>query len=235
MADIHVSIIVPVLNETAGIETVLTTLQRWRRKGHEVLVVDGGSIDNTVERATALADCVLSTLPGRARQMNAGAANASHDVLLFLHSDTLLPTDGLEHIKRAVLSGAQWGHFRLRLSGPGVSLRVIERATNLRTAWTSVVTGDMALFVKRDLFAMVEGFADLPLMEDVAISKRLRRLARRHRLPTHVVSSSRRWEEKGALRTVLLMWRLRLAYFLGVDPQRLARVYYPEQPTKRQS
>src|SRR5690554_3257650 len=141
MADIRVSIIVPVLNEAAGIKTLLTTLQRWRREGHEVLVVDGGSIDNTVERATVLADCVLSTLPGRARQMNAGAANASHDVLLFLHSDTLLPPDGLEYIKRAVLSGAQWGHFRLRLSGRGVSLRVIEKATDLRTAWTSVVTG----------------------------------------------------------------------------------------------
>lgn len=234
MADIRVSIIVPVLNEAAGIETLLSTLQQWRRAGHEVLVVDGGSIDNTVERASVLADCVLSTLPGRARQMNAGAANASHDVLLFLHSDTLLPRDGLEQIKSAVISGARWGHFGLRLSGRGVSLRVIEKATNLRTAWTSVVTGDMALFVKRDLFATVAGFADLPLMEDVAISKRLRRLARRQRLSAHVVSSSRRWEEKGVLRTVLLMWRLRLAYFLGVDPQRLARVYYPEHSTKQQ-
>lgn len=231
---VFISIIMPVLDEAAHIQSTLAALQDCRRAGHEIIVVDGGSTDATVGQASALADRVLTSPPGRARQMDAGAARASHGVLLFLHADTRLPDDGPEQVATAVKAGARWGHFRLCLSSRRLSLRVIGTAVNLRTRLTGVVTGDMALFVRRDIFAAVGGFGDMPLMEDVAISKRLRRLARPRCLPGHVLSSSRRWEQRGVCRTVLLMWRLRLAYWFGVDPEYLVRAYYPEHSGKRQ-
>lgn len=231
---VGISIIIPVLDEAAHIRATLSALQDCRRAGHEIIVVDGGSVDTTVEQATALADTVLTSSPGRARQMDAGAAQARHEVLLFLHADSRLPAHGTGQIAAAVGDGARWGYFRLRLSSRRLSIRVIETAINLRTLVTRVATGDMALFVRRDTFRAVGGFGDMPLMEDVAISKRLRRLAHPRRLDGHVASSSRRWEERGICRTVLLMWRLRLAYCLGVDPERLVRAYYPEHSGKRQ-
>jgi len=223
----RISVVVPALEEAGGIVAMLERLAPLRARGHEVILVDGGSRDGTVELAGPLVDGVLTSAPGRARQMNAGAAAARGDVLWFLHADTLAPPDADRSIMAAFASGYCWGRFDVRLSGGGVFLRVIERAMNLRSCLTGIATGDQGLFVERGLFEAVGGFPDQPLMEDVEMSRRLKRIAGRPIcLRARLVTSSRRWERDGALRTLLLMWRLRLAYFLGSPPERLHARYY---------
>lgn len=218
--------VLPVLEEAAGIRPALAALQPLRERGHEVLVVDGGSRDATVALARPLADAVLQAPPGRALQMNAGAAAARGEVLLFLHADTLLPRDAAARVLAALApGGALWGRFDVRLSGAHPAFRVIERAMNLRSRLTGIATGDQALFVRREVFERVGGFPAIALMEDIALSGRLRRLGRPACLRPPVVTSSRRWERQGIARTVWLMWRLRLGYFLGADPAGLARRY----------
>jgi len=224
--EITISVIVPALNEAAGIEAALAPLQSWRARGHEVIVVDGGSTDGTPERAAQLADRVVASERGRAAQQNAGAAAAGGEVFLFLHADTTLPpgadTAVLAGLER---SGRGWGRFDVRLTGRHPLLRVIGRMIGARSRVSGVATGDQAIFVRREWFARVGGFPAIPLMEDVAISKALRRLGRPLSLRERVTTSSRRWERRGIVRTVLLMWRLRLEYFLGADPAALARRY----------
>lgn len=221
----RLSVIIPALNEADNIEATLRPLQPWRRSGHELILVDGGSQDGTRAIAAPLVDIVLTSAPGRARQMNAGANAAGGEVLLFLHADSVLPP-GADTMVLQALEQRRWGRFDVRLSGRHGLLRVIERMMNWRSCLTGVVTGDQALFLEHALFDEVGGFPDLSLMEDIALSKRLRHQqgwpACIHR---PLVTSSRRWEEYGILRTILLMWQLRLAYFLGVPPQRLARYY----------
>lgn len=231
---VALSIVVPALNEEQGIEATLAPLQLWRNKvGEEkhdtieIIVADGGSSDNTVVLATPLADRVLHCSPGRARQMNAGAAVARGQYLLFLHADTRLPVSLPESLNSWRLRGVQWGFFPLVLSGQSLVLRIIERAINVRSSLTAVCTGDQCQYVRRDLFEHLGGFPDLPLMEDVALSKRLRKQSRPSVELLPVVTSSRRWEQRGIVKTVLLMWSLRLAYFCGVSPRRLAEIYYP--------
>jgi rSAM/selenodomain-associated transferase 2 len=189
-------------------------------------VVDGGSVDGSAALARPYADRVLAAGRGRAVQMNAGAAVAVGDVLLFLHADTRLP-DGADGLLREALTGRrQWGRFDVRLSGRRPLLRVVERLMNLRSGLSGIATGDQAIFVRRPLVEAVGGFAPIPLMEDIEISGRLRHAAGWPacvRVP--VLTSSRRWEQGGTLRTVLLMWRLRLAYSFGADPSVLARRY----------
>lgn len=223
------SVIVPVLNEASGIVACLETLQPLRRRGHEVIVVDGGSRDGTAEISKLFADRVCVTSRGRSRQMNVGARRANHEVLLFLHGDTLLPdqADGL--ITEAITkTGKVWGRFDVRLSGEHILLRLIEVLMNLRSRLSGIATGDQAIFVKREVFEAIGGYPEIDLMEDIALSKRLKEYSRPICLFQKVITSSRRWEEKGCLRTILLMWYLRLAYFLGADPNRLARFYYPD-------
>ena len=222
----RLSVIIPSLDEAAEIGETLAALQPLRMEGCEVVVADGGSADATAEIARPLADRVIAAERGRARQQNAGAAAATGDVLLFLHADTRLPPkadrlvlDGLEG------SGAGWGRFDVRLTGRHPLLRVIERMMGLRSRRTGIATGDQAIFVRRDWFAAAGGFPEIPLMEDVALSKALRRLGAPLCLRERVVTSSRRWEERGVLRTMLLMWRLRLEFALGANPARLARRY----------
>lgn len=223
----HISIIIPTLDEARGIAATLGPLQQLRAHGHEVIVVDGGSKDGTADIARPLADHVILTGPGRAAQQNAGAAAAAGDVLLFLHADTLLPA----HADALVLgglraSGRGWGRFDVRLSGRHPLLRVVERIMGLRSRLTGIATGDQAIFVRREWFLRAGGFPPVPLMEDVALSKALRRMGRPLCIREPVLTSSRRWEERGVVRTVLLMWRLRLEYALGADPARLARHYH---------
>jgi rSAM/selenodomain-associated transferase 2 len=191
-----------------------------------VIVVDGGSADATAGIARPLADEVIASHPGRARQQNAGAQAAIGDVLLFLHADTLLPADADARVIDGLMrSGRGWGRFDVRLSGRAPALRMVERMMNLRSRVTGIATGDQAIFIRADWFRCVGGFPQIPLMEDVALSKALRRMGAPLCLRDRVRTSSRRWEERGVLRTILLMWRLRAEYALGADPARLADRY----------
>jgi rSAM/selenodomain-associated transferase 2 len=227
----ELSIIIPVLNEAAGIVAALEALAPLRNRGVELIVVDGGSTDETLTRAAPLASRVLSAPRGRARQMNAGAAIAQGRVLLFLHADTRLPekADALVALSSTCPagfpSGFHWGRFDVHIDGQSVWLKVVARMMNLRSRLTGIATGDQAMFVTRAIFQSVGGFADIPLMEDIALSKTLLRLHRPLCLTARVSTSGRRWETHGIGRTIVLMWWLRLRYFLGADPQRLAQAY----------
>lgn len=224
----RISVIVPCLNEAAIIEDRLAGMQHLRDQGHQLVLVDGGSRDGTPDRAQGLVDRRLSARPGRAVQMNAGAAQASHAVLWFVHVDSRLPDGSAEAVLGGVSQGPGWGRFDVRLDGDHPILRVVERAMNLRSRLTGIATGDQCLFVRRDLFARVGGFPEIPLMEDIELCKRLKRFGPPACLTESVVASSRRWEQDGVWRTILLMWALRAAYWSGVDPGRLARRYYPK-------
>jgi rSAM/selenodomain-associated transferase 2 len=220
------SIIVPVLDEGEGIAASLDALARMRALGTEVIVVDGGSRDATIQRARLRADRVISAPRGRALQMNAGAAKAAGDVLLFLHADTRLPADA-DHVvlKGLERSGRAWGRFNIRIDGRSPLLFVVGWLMNIRSQLTGIATGDQAIFVRRDAFHEAGGFAEIPLMEDIALCKRLKRVSRPLCLSERAVTSGRRWDQHGVLPTVLLMWRLRLAYFFGADPKELAQQY----------
>jgi rSAM/selenodomain-associated transferase 2 len=222
------SIIIPVLNEAQTLPVLLADLQPLRKRGVEIIVVDGGSSDATAELAQDGADRLLESAAGRARQMNAGAAVARGAVLLFLHADTRLPGNVEAWIDAAMAQEHVWGRFDVRLSGQHWLLRIIEKMMNWRSCLSGMATGDQAIFVRREVFEQLDGYADIPLMEDLDLSRRLKKIARPACIDTPVITSSRRWEQNGILRTVLLMWSLRLAWFLGVSPQLLRRIYYPQ-------
>jgi rSAM/selenodomain-associated transferase 2 len=219
------SVVIPTLNEAQRIGDLLADLAALRAAGGEIVVADGGSTDPTVAHAASAADRIVTAPRGRAAQMNAGAEVARGDVLWFLHADTRVPQGAAEALMGASGRGALWGRFDVRLSGRHPLLRLVERGMNWRSRLSGIATGDQGIFVQRDLFARIGGFADLPLMEDVELTKRLRRQSHPACLHPAIVTSSRRWEERGVVRTILLMWRLRLAYALGADPQRLAQRY----------
>jgi rSAM/selenodomain-associated transferase 2 len=223
---VPLSIIIPTLNEVQGIERTLELLQSLRRRGVEVIVVDGGSRDGTSAKIGNRADRILRARQGRAHQMNSGAEAARGEVLLFLHADCSLPEDvdlliagELRRTRRS------WGRFDVTLSADHWLLRVIEHFMNMRSRLTGIATGDQGIFVRRELFAASGGFPEIELMEDIAFSRRLKRFGDPLCLRERIVTSSRRWETGGVLRTMLLMWCLRLAYFLGAKPAVLARLY----------
>jgi rSAM/selenodomain-associated transferase 2 len=222
----RLSIIMPVLDEGEAIAGALDALAELRGLGVEVIVADGGSQDATVQRARLRADHVIAAPRGRALQMNAGAAEASGDVLLFLHADTRLPREA----ERLVLDGLarsrhDWGRFDVTIAGRHPMLRMIAFMMNLRSRITGIATGDQAIFVKCEAFREAGGFPEIPLMEDLALSKKLKRTSRPLCLRERAITSGRRWETRGVFRTMVLMWWLRLAYFFGADPARLARRY----------
>ncbi|HUJ00179.1 MAG TPA: TIGR04283 family arsenosugar biosynthesis glycosyltransferase [Usitatibacter sp.] len=226
-----ISIIVPALDEAHGIAAALAALAGARRRGAEVIVVDGGSADATREIAAPLCDRVLRAPRGRAAQMNAGARESRGEVLVFLHADTRLPEAALEAIEAALAEPRRaWGRFDVRIEGRAPLLAVVAAAMNLRSRLTGIATGDQAIFVRRAAFERVGGFPPIPLMEDVAISSALRKLSRPACLRERVATSGRRWERRGVLATIALMWRLRFAYALGADPHRLARRYDAGRP-----
>lgn len=221
---IPVSFVIPVLNEAAVLPDLLQSLRRAFPHA-ELVVVDGGSADDSAALAQALCDRLLHSLPGRARQMNVGAGAARGDYLLFLHADSL-PRFAEDALQQVLAERPGWGFCRLQLSGGDWRFRVIGRMINWRSRLTRVATGDQMLFVARDLFRASGGFDEIPLMEDVAYSKRLRRLMPPRILHQAITTSSRRWRDRGVLRTVLHMWLLRLAFVCGVSPERLHRSYY---------
>jgi rSAM/selenodomain-associated transferase 2 len=226
---VPLSIIVPVLDEEPSIAATLRALAPMRAAGAEVLVVDGGSRDATRALAAPLADRVIGAARGRASQMNAGALASRGALLLFLHADTLLPAQAMAALARLAASGRAWGRFDVAIAGRSPLLAVVARLMNLRSRLTGIATGDQAIFVTRAQFDAVGGFPAIPLMEDVALSKALKRCSPPLCLRERVTTSGRRWERHGTLRTILLMWRLRLAYALGADPHRLARRYDAER------
>lgn len=220
-----ISIVMPVLDEADGIAAALTALQPLRAAGAEVIVSDGGSSDATIALATPLADRVIAAPRGRASQMNAGAALARGDVLLFLHADTALPDDALARVDEALRGARVWGRFDVAINSRSPWLPLVATLMNRRSRLTGIATGDQAMFVTRQAFAAVGGFPNLPLMEDIELSKRLLKHSRPACIAAPAITSGRRWERHGVWRTILKMWRLRLRYFLGADPAQLARDY----------
>lgn len=221
----QLSIIIPTHNEAAGIEQFLQQLQPLRARGHEVILVDGGSDDATAALARPLSDKVLSSPTGRAQQMNTGARAAQGQLLWFLHADSRIPANAGSLILGAVRDGHAWGRFDVRLSGTQRLLRSVEYLMNLRSRVTGIATGDQGIFTTRELFHSVGGFADLPLMEDIELTTRLKRKQRPACLRQRLMTSSRRWEQYGIVRTIVLMWLLRLAWSLGIPAERLAEYY----------
>jgi rSAM/selenodomain-associated transferase 2 len=220
------SIIIPCLNEAEGIAATLRTLQGFRHRGAEVIVVDGGSSDDTVARAAPYADRTLGAPRGRAVQMNAGARLAQGTILLFLHADCRLPDeadgliiDGLNRERKS------WGRFDVRIAHDHPLLRLVGTLMNWRSRATGIATGDQGLFVTRSLFEAAGGFPEIALMEDIALSRCLKRFGTPLCLAHRMTVSGRRWEKHGVLRTIIFMWRLRLAYWLGADPSKLALRY----------
>lgn len=218
------SIIVPTLDEARGIESQLASLLSLWVCGCEIVVVDGGSADGTVALAAPYASRVITSPPGRAVQMNAGARASRGDLLLFLHADTRLPRRADRLITRALAGRRCWGRFDIRLEGRSPWLRLVAACMNLRSRLTGIATGDQALFMTRAAFKAVGGFPEQPLMEDIEISRRLKRLSPPACLRAKVVSSGRRWERAGVWRTIGQMWWLRFRYWRGVDSGQLARM-----------
>jgi rSAM/selenodomain-associated transferase 2 len=220
-ADKNLSIVVPVLNDGACLKKLLEQLTNF---AGEIIVVDGGSSDDSVDIAQSLGATVIHSEAGRSRQMNRSAEAASRPVLLFLHSDSDLP----QHFS-ALIEGAMrgnkfhWGRFDVRLSGKAPMLRIVEWMMNNRSALSGICTGDQGIFVKRDIFLQLGGFPQIELMEDIAFSKKMPR--RPYRIRHKLVTSSRRWERNGVLKTIALMWLLRFRFFMGADPKLLAKQY----------
>ena len=222
----RLSIIIPTLNEAKNIHSILTTLQPLRGQ-HEIILVDGGSTDSTIETASPLVDKVISSQQGRAMQMNTGSQQATGDVLWFLHGDSLPPENAAQLIEKHLIHPRKhWGRFDVRLSGQHFMFRIIERLMNIRSCITGIDTGDQGIFIKQDVFEKLYGYKPKALMEDIDISKRLlKQFGRPACINKPLITSSRRWEKHGIVKTILLMWQLRLAYFLGSKPDALARRY----------
>ncbi|MBS0327003.1 MAG: TIGR04283 family arsenosugar biosynthesis glycosyltransferase [Proteobacteria bacterium] len=226
MRKVPLSIVIPTFDEAGVIREQLVRLQVLRSRGVEVVVADGGSTDRTRELAAPLADAVVLAHRGRAAQMNAGAQHAHGDVLLFLHADTRLPERADELIVTGLgAADKSWGRFDVQIEGSQVLLRIVGMLMNWRSRLTGIATGDQAIFVRRGTFERCDGFRDIPLMEDIALSRRLKWFGRPLCLRGRVITSGRRWQRDGAMRTIVLMWCLRLAYFFGADPARLALRY----------
>lgn len=224
---LQLSIIIPVLNDADCLDQSLARLfgMQWVTDHAEVIVSDGGSHDGSLDIANRYPCSVVHSNAGRATQMNAASKTAQGKYLLFLHADSTIPEDFAHFIDVDI----QWGFYRLRLSDPAFIYRVIESAINLRTRLTRVAGGDQALYFRRQFFESLDAYPKIPLMEDIAICKTARQQAQPCIVRSPVSSSSRRWRNNGIAKTILLMWLLRCAYWLGVDPERLHKIYYPSQ------
>lgn len=219
------SVVIPVRNEAQALPFLLDDLSALGAAGAELIVVDGGSTDGTCEVAHGRVDQLLKTGPGRAVQMNAGAATARGTYLWFLHADTRVSAEVISRLQQTLEQRPLWGRFDVRLFPAGPALRLIGWMINLRSRLTGIASGDQGIFVDRACFDALGGYAHIPLMEDLQLCRRLKVQARPHCLRPPLITSSRRWLQHGVWRTVLLMWCLRLAYYAGANPEKLARQY----------
>jgi rSAM/selenodomain-associated transferase 2 len=228
---VPLSIIVPVLNEAGLIAESLDRLGTLRARGAEVIVVDGGSTDGTPELARSRCDRLIAASAGRACQMNAGAQASGGDILLFLHADCILPADAHRLIADGLRASARcWGRFDITIVGAHPMLPVVAWFMNQRSRLTGIATGDQGIFVRADVFHACGGFPQVPLMEDIRMSKLLKAFSPPLCLGQRITASGRRWEQRGTWRTIILMWRLRLAHYLGADPVELSGLY--ERPRR---
>ena len=222
----QLSVIIPALNEAECIQELCRALQPLRSRGHEVILVDGGSDDQTLALGTPLVDRVLCSARGRALQMQAGAAAANGTILWFLHADTGVP-DNPDYLILAALENSRtdWGRFDVLLSDKHIVLRSVAYLMNLRSRISGIATGDQGIFVRRSLYEQAGGIPSLPLMEDIALSCALKKHGRPACIRQKLLTSARRWQKHGIARTILTMWGLRLAYFIGISPRHLAKYY----------
>lgn len=226
-----ISFIIPIYNESLETLQNLAQLQVFRQHGCEVIVVDasdgaGEAAQNKLDFLAAMSDASISSAKGRALQMNGGAALATGEILMFLHIDTLMPTESAPEIINSLLHARDWGRFDIRLSGQSIIFRVIEFMMNTRSRISGIATGDQGIFVRRKLFNRIGGYQNIALMEDIEISKRLKQVSFPECLKFVLTTSSRRWEHAGVIKVMVMMWRLRLLYFFGVKPEKLAQIYY---------
>tara|TARA_B100000809_G_scaffold256214_2_gene295854 strand:+ start:1603 stop:2289 length:687 start_codon:yes stop_codon:yes gene_type:complete len=222
----RLSIVIPVLNDGQRLEHTLTQLQSLKSHAVELIVVDGGSVDNSVDIAEALAHKVVISAAGRALQMNTGAQLSQSEYLLFLHADSQLPVTILQSLDSWYLSTEKWGFFKLQFDDNRWPYRMIASAINWRSSLTRVSSGDQCQFFRREFFEQLGGFPNLALMEDIAISKLARRDIRPCIGSSHVLTSARRWQAHGWVKTIVFMWSCRLAYCIGVPTTWLAKMYY---------
>lgn len=221
-----VSIIVPILNESAQLNDLLEHLRAYERSGCEIIFVDGGSRDQSFEQVQARGFSVFRSNKGRALQMNTGAQLATKNILLFLHADTRLPENADRIIEHALEDKrAQWGRFNVEITGQAFMFKIVAWFMNHRSRLSSIVTGDQAIFIRRDLFEKLGGFPVQALMEDIEFSKRLKSISKAIALRENVLTSGRRWEQKGIWRTIFLMWSLRYAYWRGASAEDLSSKY----------
>ena len=218
------SLIIPTLNEAETLEDFLLPLQKLRGQC-EIIISDAGSEDNIQEIAAPFVDLFITTAQGRAKQMNAGVNYATTERLIFLHADTYLPESALVMIQQGLEQGELWGRFDIQLIGSHYLLKIIAQMMNWRSRLTGIATGDQVIFMTNPVFQQVGGFPDIALMEDIAMSKQLKKLAAPYCIKARVKSSARRWESFGVWKTVLLMWSLRLRYFFGESPDILLSLY----------
>ena len=223
----HISIVIPVLNEEQNLKKQKEFLSHSIKQGHEVIIVDGGSCDTSIDVAKQISCNVVSTKPSRGHQLHIGALHSTNQVLLFLHADTLLPLDAAELICKSLKSTTKlWGRFNIKFSNPNYIFKLISWFMNLRSSTTGIVTGDHAMFIRRETYFKCGGFPDYVVMEDIAISKQLKILSGPVCLTEQVVTSSRKWEQQGVINTIVTMWKLRLLFYFGVPTEKLAKLYY---------
>ena len=223
---ISCSIIIPVLNEAVHLPAQLAALQKWRQAGHEIIVVDGGSDDASVAIATPLVDQIITSEKGRATQMNNGAARASNGWLVFLHVDTFFSDTAMNSLQAVFCcKKVKWGRFNVRLSSGSPLFRLVSILMNIRSRLTGIATGDQVMFMRKTIFEQVGGFPDIALMEDISLSSKLKKIASPYCVKEFVITSSRRWQKHGVVKTILMMWSLRWRYFFGANPAVLAERY----------
>lgn len=239
---IKLSIVIPLLNEADNLPKLMGHLAHLNPAPYQVILVDGGSTDNSVAIAKELIESLIDSSPsvisgqvidwqiiesaaGRALQMNAGAELATGDVLLFLHADTQLPNHAIADITSAVRQAA-WGRFDVRLDSSAWMLKVVSQMINWRSRFSGIATGDQAIFIKKPLFEQLGGYPQQPLMEDIELCKRLKAIGKPACLRSKVITSARRWQQYGTWRTIGLMWHLRFDYWRGVSADNIKQRYY---------